>query len=157
MWPPASSSHFFQIVVIWMQSTALHCTVCVCMHGCVAIYVLCVISNKAVMDYSVQPFWVRWTESKYCTPCSDILSFHSIPSIPLSLFLSLPVSLSITALDFFFHSNTPPAEKKKSSKTVIYLHLVPSFHYLFPLSNIRAGHKHILNHTHIQWQGVLGL
>lgn len=43
----------FQIVVIWMQSTALHCTICVCV--CVVIAVLCVISNKVMMDFGVQP------------------------------------------------------------------------------------------------------
>ena len=104
------------------------------MHVCVVKSALCVISNKAVMDCGVLPFSVRWTESKYCTACSDTLFDSMSASLPLS------------------QSYTSPAGKKGSSEIVIYLHLIRSFHYLFPLHTIRAGPKHHLNNTRLHTQ-----
>lgn len=138
-WPSATSSHYFHRVVIWMQSIALCCS----MYACVVRGVRCVISNKAVMDCGVQPFWGRWTESKYCTACSETLS--------LSFFT--PLSISHTTL-FFFQSHTA-WRKEESSKTVIYLHLIPSF--LLPLSSLcyqsrtqTHPQSHCRKHTHMQ-------
>lgn len=64
-----------------------------------------------------------------------------------ALIHSLWFCLCISTLPHF-QALKEPEGKEASSKMVIYLHLILSFHYLFPHYNIRAGHKHSLRNTH---------
>ena len=129
--------------------------VCVC--GRVVSSVVCIISNKAEMDCGVQPFWVRWTESKYCTACSNTpylpFCFYSplSPSLSDSLFFSLPISLChYFSLPSLAHCPWGRGNLLKWLSTSHYVFSVPlsSLHYRSRTKTHPQSHTHTDTQTH---------
>lgn len=88
MWPLALSSHYFCGDFDAIYCTSLH-------YVRVVVGYLCVISNKVVMNCGMQPFCMRWSESKYSAVCSDALFLPM--SFPKSLIFCFSHCFSYTA------------------------------------------------------------